>query len=310
MERLSWLWQDLRYGVRGLRKDRTLALLASLALALGIGATTVIFSVIDNVLLEPFPYKGADRLANFYIHDTTRTEDFGRGDFSIAEYLDYKEQNHVFEGLIANRNLDVLYTDNDGTRQFRGGETSTDTFDFLGINPLYGRYIVPDDARPDAPAVAVMSYRLWQKEFNSDPKLIGRVLTFNSKPTTLIGIMPPRFLFGGQDIWLPLSLNRSQSDSVFLHVWTLGRLKPGVSLQSAASDFDVIARRLSKLYPDLYPQRFDIKTASLTETVVGQFKVMLYALMAAVTMLVVMLVIGNLIADLLLAVIDPRIRVD
>src|SRR5256885_116764 len=165
MERLSWLWQDLRYGVRGLRKDRALALLASLALALGISATTVIFSVIDNVLLEPFPYKGADRLANFYIHDTTRTEDFGRGDFSIAEYLDYKEQNHVFEGLIANRNLDVLYTDNDGTRQFRGGETSTDSFEFLGINPLYGRYIVPDDARPDAPPVAVMSYRLWQKEF-------------------------------------------------------------------------------------------------------------------------------------------------
>ena len=150
MEKLSWLWQDLRYGFRGLRKDRAFALLAVFALALGIGATTVIFSVIDNVLLEPFPYKGADRLTNFFIHDTTRADNFGRGDFSIPEFLDYKEQNHVFEGLIANRGMDVLYTNNEGTRQFRGGEVTPDAFEFLGIQSLAGRYIVPDDGRPDA----------------------------------------------------------------------------------------------------------------------------------------------------------------
>src|SRR5205823_6965701 len=154
MERLSWLWQDLRYGLRGLRKDRAFALLAIFALALGIGATSVIFSVIDNVLLEPFPYKGADRLTDFFIRDTTRADGFGRGDFSISEYLDYKEQNHVFEGLIANRGVDILYTNTEGTQQFRGGEVTPDAFEFLVIPPLAGRYILPDDGRSDAAAVA------------------------------------------------------------------------------------------------------------------------------------------------------------
>src|SRR5207248_2554190 len=299
MERLSWLWQDFRYGLRGLRKDRTFALLAIFALALGIGATTVIFSVIDNVLLEPFPYKGSDRLTDFFIRDTTKADDFGRGGLSIPEYLDYKEQNHVFEGLIANRGLDILYTNNDGTRQFQGGETTADAFEFLGINALPGRALVPDDGRSDAPPVAVMSYRLWQKEFNADPKLVGSVLTLNGKPTTLVGIMPPRFLFGGNDIWLPLSLNRNQPEGVFQDVWTLGRLKPGVSLRAAASDLLVIAKRLSTVYPKVYPKSFDVKTLSLTDQVVGQFKVMLYALMAAVSML--LLIACSNVANLLLA---------
>src|SRR5579872_3336888 len=130
MESMSWFWQDLRYGLRSLRKDRGFALLSMLALALGIGATTVIFSVLDNVLLEPFPYKGADRLSGFFIHDNSHGDQDGRGDFSIAEYLDFKEQNHVFESMIANRNLDVLYTNKEGTKQFQGGETTSDTFEF------------------------------------------------------------------------------------------------------------------------------------------------------------------------------------
>jgi len=300
VERLSRVWQDLRYGLRGLRKDRAFSLLAVFALALGIGATTVIFSVIDNVLLEPFPYKGADRLANFFIRDTTRPGAFGRGDFSIPEYLDYKERNHVFEGLIANHGLDILYTDHDGTRQFAGGEVTADAFEFLGIQPLAGRYIVPDDGRAGSPPVAVMSYRLWQKEFNGDPGLVGRVLTFNGTPTTLVGVMPPRFLFGGDDIWLALSLDRSRADNPFvLRVWTLGRLKPGVTLQGAASDLGLLAKHLSTIYPKDYPKSFDVKTVTLTEMVVGQFTVMLYALMAAVSML--LLIACSNVANLLLA---------
>ena len=157
MESMSWFWQDLRYGGRSLRKDRGFSLLAMFALALGIGATTVIFSVLDNVLLEPFAYKDSDRLTQFFIQDNARGDREGRGDFSIAEYLDFKEQNHVFENIIANRNLDVLYTDKEGTKQFQGGETTADTFEFLGMKALLGRGIVPDDARAGAPPVVVMS---------------------------------------------------------------------------------------------------------------------------------------------------------
>jgi putative ABC transport system permease protein len=299
MRIFSWLAQDLRYGIRGLRKDRGFALLAVLALGLGIGATTVIFSVIDNVLLEPFPYSGADRLTNFFIHDTTKPADDGWSDLSIAEYLEYKEQNHVFEDVIANRGTDILYTDKQGTRQFRGGDTTANTFEFFGIKPYLGRPIVPDDGRADAPPVAVMSYRLWQKEFNGDPKIVGNVLTFNGKQTTLVGIMPPRFLWGGDDIWLPLSLNRSEPDSVLRRVWGLGKLKPGVTLKTASSDLGEIAKRLSKVYPKDFPKQFNVKTISLADMVVGQFRVMLFALMAAVSML--LLIACSNVANLLLA---------
>ena len=298
MESISWFWQDLRYGLRSMRKDRGFAILSMLALALGIGATTVIFSVIDNVLLEPFPYKNADRLSGFFVHDSSKGEQEGRGGFSIAEYLDFKEQNHVFENVIANRNLDVLYTDKEGTKQFRGGETSADTFEFLGIKPWLGRTIIPDDARADAPPVAVMSYRIWQKDFNGDPKLVGSLLTLNGKQVNLVGVMPPRFLFGGEDFWLPMVLDRGDT-LPFHYVWLLERLKPGVSLKAAATDLDVIAHRLSSSYPKDYPKTFGIKTQSLADQVVGQFRVMLFALMGAVSML--LLIACSNVANLLLA---------
>jgi putative ABC transport system permease protein len=298
MERLNWFWQDLRYGFRGLRTDRGFALLAIFALALGIGATTVIFSVLDNVLLEPFPYKNPDRLAMFFIHDSSRADQEGRGIFSTAEYLDFKEQNHVFEDLIAVRGLDVLYTNEEGTKQYQGGEATTDSFEFLGIQPLMGRTIIPDDARGDAPPVAVMSYRIWQKDFNGDPKIVGSTLTLNGKQVTLVGIMPPRFRLGGDDFWLPLKLDRGDT-LPFHQVWQLGRLKPGVSLKAAASDLDVVARRLATVYRKQYPTKFNVKPMFLADQVVGQFRVMLFSLMAAVSML--LLIACSNVANLLLA---------
>lgn len=298
MERMEWLWQDLRYGIRGLRKDRGFALLAVFALALGIGATTVIFSVLDNVLLNPFPYKNSDRLAGFFIHDNSKGENEGRGGFFPAEYLDFKEQNHVFENVIANNGMDVLYTDKEGTKQFHGGETTADTFEFLGIKPLLGRTIVPDDARPGAAPVAVMSYPTWKKEFNGDPNIVGSVLTLNGKQVTLVGIMPPRFLFGAEDFWLPLIPNRGDT-SPFNRVWLLARLKPGVTLKGASADLEVIARRLATIYPKDYPKNFSVTTRSLADQVVGQFRVMLFALMAAVSML--LLIACSNVANLLLA---------
>src|SRR5436309_100796 len=118
MRLLACFLQDLRYGVRGLRKDVGFAVLAIVALALGIGASTVIFSVIDNVLLEPFPYRAPERLTKFFIHDPAHPEQAGRVEFSMPEYTAFKEQNHVFEDMIASTGLDVLYADKEGTKQF------------------------------------------------------------------------------------------------------------------------------------------------------------------------------------------------
>jgi putative ABC transport system permease protein len=166
------------------------------------------------------------------------------------------------------------------------------------MKALLGRGIVPDDARGGALPVAVMSYRLWQKDFNADPSIVNSTLTLNGKQVTLVGVMPPRFLFGNEDFWLPLTLDRGDT-TPFHNVWTLSRLKPGVSLTEAASDLDVVAHRLSKVYPKEYPANFGIKTMTLADQVVGQFRVMLFALMGAVSML--LLIACSNVANLLLA---------
>src|ERR1700722_2759149 len=139
MSKLNWLWQDLRYGFRTLSKDRRTMLIAVIALALGIGASTVIFSVIDGVLLEPFPYRDSDRLVSFYIHDSTRPpQELGRTFFTYPEYTDFSEQNHVFEDMVGFGNTDVLYTNNQGKKLFTGCTVTGNISDFLGMKPLLG----------------------------------------------------------------------------------------------------------------------------------------------------------------------------
>src|SRR5262245_7814447 len=134
--------------------------LAVLALALGIGAATTIFSVIHNVLLDPFPYPGADRVVTFYIHDQTRSGIGGRNFFKTAEFLEYKNNSHVFEEVIGGGFEDILLTTPQGTEQFQGGPLTANNFTFLGVAPVIGRGIVPDDAKPGAPPVFVMAYKM------------------------------------------------------------------------------------------------------------------------------------------------------
>ena len=160
------VWQDITYGLRGLRKQRGFTFLAVLALGLGIGAATTIFSVIQNVLLDPFPYTNTERVISFYIHDVNRKGQGGRGAFRTPEYLDYVAQTHVFEEVIGGGNEDVLYTTGEGTEQFIGAFVTGNTFPFLGVPPLLGRTITPEDAKPGAPPVFILSYKTWVKRFN------------------------------------------------------------------------------------------------------------------------------------------------
>ncbi len=241
-----------------LRKDHGFALLAILALALGIGATTVIFSVIENVLIEPFPYRDANRLALAYVHDLTKPTDFDRSFYTVPEFLDIREQNHVFEEVLGVSPLDILYQDKEGTQQFTGAWVTANAFELLGMKPLLGRNIVPDDGKPGAPPVFSMSYRLWKKQFNADPSLVGTTLVLNGEARTLVGVMPPRFLLWNADIWVPIVLNRSDPAIQQTSLWTLGRLKPGVTLRQVVSDFEVITRGLAKQYPAEYPTKFSV----------------------------------------------------
>ncbi|MFZ1136047.1 MAG: ABC transporter permease [Candidatus Korobacteraceae bacterium] len=306
MERLSWFAQDVRYALRGFRRDRGFTLLAIVALALGIGATTVIFSVIENVLIEPFPYRAPERLTVVYVHDTTRPEYYLNPSYRLPEFLDIEAQNHVFEDVMGNAQLDILYTDKEGTLQFDGEWVTPNAFEFLGMQPSLGRMITRADGDANAAPVFAMSYRLWKKQFNSDPNLIGKTLVLNGQPRTLVAVMPPRFLLGNVDIWVPNNMNRSDPENQRLEFWMLARTKPGVTLQQVTSDADVIIRNLAKTYPNDFPKTFTVSSKTLTDDVVGQFKGTLYTLLAAVGML--LLIACSNVANLLLARATARER--
>jgi len=196
---MQTIWQDLRYGLRGLANRPSFTLLAVLNLGLGIGAATTIFSVIQNVLLDPFPYTDAHRVAAIQIHDTTTSRPGGRSFFQVPEFLDYQTQNHVFDDVIGGTNEDVLLTTTEGTEQFTGGATTPNTFQFLGVPAVLGRVFTPADATPDAPPVFVMAYKMWAAKYNRDPAILGRTFVLNGVPTTLVGIMPQRFTKLGAD---------------------------------------------------------------------------------------------------------------
>jgi putative ABC transport system permease protein len=306
MDRLNWFAQDVRYALRGFRRDRGFTLLAVVALALGIGAVTVIFSVIENVLIEPFPYRSPERLSLVYVHDSTRPEYYNNPSYKLPEFLDIQAQNHVFEDVMGNSGLDILYTDREGTLQFEGTWVTPNTFEFLGIQPLLGRMITRADGAPGAAPVFAMSHRLWKKQFNSDPNLIGKTLVLNGQPRTLVSIMPPRFLLGNADIWVPNNMSRSDPDNQRIEFWLLARTKPGVTLEQVTSDFEVISRNLAKTYPNDFPKQFTVLSKTLTDDVVGQFRGTLYTLLAAVGML--LLIACSNVANLLLARATARER--
>ncbi|MBO0721234.1 MAG: ABC transporter permease, partial [Blastocatellia bacterium] len=182
------LIQDMRYGARTLLKQPGFTSLAVLTLALGIGATTTIFSAVWNILLHPFPYRDADRMVALRFRDTSGGV-VGRDPHTL-ELLDYQEQSHVFEDLMAANGAYVRYESGDGAELFSGCYLTPNSFKFLGIPAQLGRVITPDDARPGAPPVFVMAHKLWVKRFNQDPSILGKSFTLNGKPTTLVGIMP------------------------------------------------------------------------------------------------------------------------
>ncbi len=298
------LGQDIKYALRNLAKSPGFAMVAIITLALGIGASTAIFSVMENILMEPFPYPGAARFMSIQITDTESKQDGGRGAYSGPEVLELIGQNHVFDGAVASTNLDVLYKSGEGAQNFRGYYISPGTFEFFKMPALLGRVMQPADYEPGAPPVFMLRYKVWVKEFGADPKILNQNFTLNGTSRTLIGIMPPRFAWGDGDLWIPKKpspvVETGAYAGAFPQYWfVLGHLKEGVTVKEAEADFTVIAERLAKLYPKEYPKHFKVKLESLTESVVGQFRTTLYIVLSAVGLLL-LIGCGN-VANLLLA---------
>ena len=306
MGTLASVWQDLRYAARSLRKDRGSVALALLALALGIGATTVIFSVVYSVLIDPFPYKNSSQLVHIYIHSSTQTGPYGRNGYTVKEFFDFKAQNHVFSDMMGAGGQDFVYKLDNTTYRVDGGLLDPGMFSGLGVKPILGREITESDGAPGAPPVFVMSDRMWHERFSRDPKVLGTMLTINGVPRTLVAVMPPRFLLLGADIWVPMKITPDLTSAVVggpagqpLYVWTVARLKPGVTMKQAASEMDIIAHNEAKAYPDLYPKQFKVLVGTIADLYTRGLRTMIYILLGAVLML--LLIACTNVANLLLA---------
>ena len=307
MNMFSGLLQDFRFAIRSFAKDRSFALLAILALALGIGAATVIFSAVYGVILNTFPFRDADQVTSFGIQDLKNPHNGRREFLSMSEFLDYRALNHVFQDISGEYggfdSRPVRYTTGEETYQFSADYMSANSFSFFGVTPLAGRLATPEDTKPDAPPVFMMSYKLWQQQFNANPNIVGTNFMLNGVSRTLVGVMPPRFRWGWSEIWIPFPVDRGQvaSDPELSKeaVWCVGRLRPGVSAKQAEADLDVVAHQLAKIYPKDYPEQFTVTANLLTERVTGGFKQLMYPLMGAVLLL--LLIACSNVANLLLA---------
>lgn len=311
--------RDFRYALRALRKDRRFAFIAVFALALGIGASAVVFSVFYNLMLNPFEARDPGRLVVVSVHYQTQHIDDPGFDYYIPDFLSYRTENRTFEDMVGANFTQVLYFDGQGTRQFPGAYVTANAFDFYGVSALLGRGLVREDGLPEAPPVFVISYKLWKSEFNGDQDVLGKNFILNDVSRTLVGVMPPRFQgyaimppgnqSSGVGFWLPITLRPGVtraavgpdgSPQFLLH--TVGRLKPGVTRQAAAADLNVISRRL---YETEFPPQEQTYLAQFKDQVqwdadylMGSFKRILYALLGAV--LILLLIACSNVANLLL----------
>jgi len=295
------LQQDLRYGLRTLAKNPAFTSIAIVALALGIGANSAIFSVVNAVLLRPLPFKNPEQLVMLWENATHLG--FPKNTPSPANFLDWQSQASAFTGMAAMVERSFNLTGVGEPERLDGRRVSANLFELLGVPAVLGRTFAPDDDRPGT-HVVLLSYSLWQRRFGSDPSVIGRALALNGESYTVIGIMPrfvqlPGFANRNDQLWVPIAFppeEAAQRGNHFLEV--IARLKPGITLKPAQAEMDTIAARLAQQYPD-YNTRIGTVVVPLQEEVVGDIKPALLILLGAVGF--VLLIACANVANLLLA---------
>jgi predicted permease len=301
----SWPAQflrDIRFGIRHLAKSPGFSLIAILSLALGIMATTAIYSVIHAVILDPFPYKDVDNLMSVKVWDPGQRG--YRTGYSTDQFLEIAERNRIFEGVIASTVSDVLWTEGGEPQRLRGNYGTFNTFQVMGVPPLLGRTIMPEDARSDATPVVVLGYKFWQRQFGGDPKVVGRQLRLNDSVRTVIGVMPKRFMWRGADVYLPIAFLRGQVVEGVRGVHLLGRLKPGVTAAQAEADLRPIIEDLKKREPAQFPDNWRVGLLSFKETFPSGLRDNLWILFGAVGLL--LLIACANVSNLLLAKASVR----
>jgi predicted permease len=255
---METLWQDIRFGFRILFKSPAFTLVAALSLALGIGANTAVFSIINASLLKPLPVEDPERLLSLF---TTDAKNPGNLETSHLNYIDYRDQNQVFSGLLAYTFAQVSLTRGETSEPVSGLVVSGNYFDVLGVKAAMGRTFMPhEDKTPGAHPVVALSHRLWQRRFGGDPNLVGKTISLNRHDFTVVGIIPEGFtgtdLGPGYDLWVPMMMHeRAQpgfdwyNERRGLFLFLIGRLKPGVSASQAQASLKVFADQLAQSYP-------------------------------------------------------------
>lgn len=303
---MQTLLQDLRFGARMLMKSPAVTVVAIIALTLGIGANTAIFSVVHSVLLRSFPYHDGDKLAIVWEHRKS-----GKGNpqnvINLGNFFDWKDQNSVFTDMAAFFDLNVNLTGEGEAEEVPGQIATPNLFSLLGVNPIRGRTFGPDDGKPGQNRVVVISYDLWQRRFGGDESIIGRKITLNNEPNEIIGVLPPdvswfvqkgSMIRNAPQIWSPWQVSNELRRRQGRFARAVARLKPGVTFDQAQNEMTMIGNRLEQEYPE-FNTRWGVSVVPLRTQVAGEIRKPLLILLGAVGF--VLLIACANVANLLLA---------
>jgi putative ABC transport system permease protein len=302
------LIKDIRYGVRSLWKRPGFTAVAVITLALGIGANTAIFSVVNATLLRPLPFKDPDRVIMVWGFLPKLAQTADKLPSSSGNFVSLHDQNHTLEDLAAFRTWSWQLTGDREPELLRGARVSVDFFHAVGTNPILGRPFTPDEDMPNRAPVAIISYGLWQRNFSADQNVVGRTMTLTGQTVMVVGVMPKGFQFPGganmipglqfalqNDIWMPLALTDEQKrQQGNLNLALIGRLKPGVTPNQAESELRAVQQNLP-----LAKVGYTINVVPLYQQMVGKIRKLLLLLLATVAF--VLLIASANIANLLLA---------
>src|SRR5438552_11324714 len=304
-ELMETLIKDIRYGIRSLLGRPAFTLISVVTLALGIGASTSIFSVVHAVLLRSLPYASADRLVMVW-ENNRRRDPKQQNVINLGNFFDWKEQNHVFEDMAAFIDRNSKLTGDGEPEEIPTQIATTNFFSVLGVNAIMGRTFAPDDGQANQPDVVVLSYGLWQRRFGGQ-NVVGRHLTINNRDATVVGVLPNDFTLHiakksmtnkPAEMWRPWQISNELRERHGRFASAVGRLKPGVAVEQAQAEMNTIAARLSQAYPD-FDTNWGILLVPLRAQFSGEIRKPLLILLGAVGF--VLLIACTNVANLLLA---------
>jgi putative ABC transport system permease protein len=297
--------RDIRYAVRSLVLDRGVSTIVILCLALGIGVNATLFSVVDGVLIQSLPFAEPDRL--FVLNETSERRGIRDTGVAYRTLRDWQEQTTMFASMAGLSGSSIALSDGAEAERFAGALITWNMFPILGVNPLLGRHFRIDDDRPGAEPVVILSHEVWQRRYQSDPQIIGRSVTVNGKPHTVVAVMPIGFSFPeNQKVWIPLGPTAESNPRSARNLFAFGRLKPGVTIAQARAELASMAATMATQYPTTNEGWSAITQQLSDDFIPDDVRLVLLTMMGAVT--IVLLIACANVANLMLARASGRQR--